>query len=120
MTDILELEEVLSKVHSQCLDGTSYKMHKTQGTLDEHYQHILTEAVTSLVTLAPARHAEGLEPIEDPLVVTQTFAKLARFLSITFGKPFTEVQSDIFRQLEDFPVHDYHTAKVLRNRNKLH
>lgn len=119
-SEILELDDVISKVNSVCLDGTSYKLHQTQGTLNDYYKNILTNAIADMAVLPVARNAGGLEPIEDRGEFSRTFSRLARLLCLTFGKPFGQVEADLIDVLGEFPTHDARLAALLRNRNKLH
>jgi hypothetical protein len=120
VTVLLELDDVINKVHSVCLDGSTYKQHQQQGTLDHYYRNILTEAVADMATLPVHRNAKGLEPLEDALEVTRTFSHVARLMCLTFGKPYKQVEADLVGVLQQFPTHDYRLAKILRNKNKLH
>ncbi len=117
---ILELDDVVNKVNSQCLNSTEYKLHQSQGTLEQHYKQILSTAIADMARLPLSRVSEGLEPLEDPQQVSHTFARLARILSITFGKSYRQVEIDLVEVLDEFPVHDYRTAAYLRDHNKLH
>ncbi len=117
---VYELDDVINKVHSVCLDSIIYKHHQAQGTLDNYYKEILTDAVADMATLPVTRNVKGLEPIEDPLEVTRTFTRLAHLMSIAFGKPYKQVEADLVTVIEGFPTQDYRMSKILRNRNKLH
>lgn len=119
-TNMVELDQVVSKVHAECLDATSYKIHQAQGTLDEHYMNILTAAVADMASLPVTRLTRGLEPIDDPAEVSQTFSALVKILCIAFGKTYKHVEADLADALQRFPTQDYRLAAMLRNRNKLH
>ena len=119
-TEVIELDDVVSKVNAECLDSVSYKHHQASGTLDEHYMNILTTAVADMATLPVTRLSMGLEPIENPVEVSQTFSELAQILCIAFGKPYKQVEVDLINILQRFPAQDCRLAAILRNRNKLH
>ena len=121
MTDsILELNDVLDRVHSVCLDGIVYKHHQVQGTLDSYYKEILTTAVADMASLPIVRNVEGLEPLEDPVEVDRTFSQVAHILCLTFGKPYKQVERDLVGVIQTFPTHDYRIATILKHHNKLH
>jgi hypothetical protein len=118
---ILEPRGIIERVQSVCLDGTSYHLHKTQGTLDHHYKELLSSAVADMVAMPFARFVQGLDPLDNTTQqVSATCVELAHMLAITFGKPFTQVEHDLIHTMKTFPADDYRTSMLLDVHKKLH
>lgn len=117
--NIVELEQVISKVNKEFLGG-KYEKHKQKGTLDTYYNQILTSVAADMIVIPVQREIEGLEPLENPHDVLWTLAQVADVVSTVFGKPFAQVQKDLMKVVEQFPANDFRKATFLRHNNKLH
>ncbi|TFH07492.1 MAG: hypothetical protein E4H14_08395 [Candidatus Thorarchaeota archaeon] len=120
MKHSVELQEVIDKAHKSCLNTKKYNKHLERGTLDTFYSQILSNTVKDLIALPVERAAQGLDPEQNPLEVSFTFACVADIVCLTFGKTFKQVEADLVQVIRDFPTDDFRTARKLRLSNLLH
>lgn len=120
MKHSVELQDVIDKAHKLCLDTKKYNRHLKKGTLDTFYSQILSNTVKDLAALPVERSAHGLDPVQNPIDVSFTFACVADIVCLTFGKTFKQVEADLVQVIRDFPAEDYRTARELHHSNMLH
>lgn len=116
---IVEPDQVIAKVNETLLDIKTFSERKQKGTLDQYYNEIITSIAYDMIVMPVQRELAELEPLEDLSEILYTLARVANAVSMVFGKPISQVQTDLIKTTEEFPSADLRKAAKLRHSNRL-
>lgn len=84
------------------------------------YQTILADTVLKLTIIPTERSFLGHHSDDDEHSVTEAFASIIDQLAVAFNKSIIQVDKDIKKIMNDFPIDDVREAHLLNRRGLLH
>lgn len=114
MEMFLELDDVIAKTEKLALDSTTYISHFTNGTIAAYYQYVIEQLAIDLMAIPVDREIKKLSPIDNPQEVAAAVEQTTLIVSRVFGKPNSDVQSDLNKCVSSLALADVREARRMR------
>jgi hypothetical protein len=116
---VVEIQDIIDKLNIQLLDVSKYYEHTSTNSLDVYYNQLIESIVFDLTIIPVNRDIQDFDSSDSKISINAGMVKLADKLAWFFFKGHTEVEQDLVKLMNTFPVDDARNARWLRHSNML-